>query len=297
MNELAGIVIVNKPSGMTSHDVVSRLRRIFGTKKVGHAGTLDPMATGVLVTGINRGTKFLTHVVAHDKRYIAEIALGVSTITDDREGEIIATAAPEALAALTEEGIREALESFRGKIMQRPAAVSAIKIDGKRAYQRVRDGEEVDIPPRPVEIFALDVLDIDLEADRPKVTIAVHCSSGTYIRAIARDLGEKLGVGGMLTSLCRTSVGPFGLHAAYTLEDLEKEPQLSYDLDAALQLCYPVLELSFPEARALSQGKWLAARGLKGIHAAVDPDRHAVALVKESGSRLSTIFVARPSTL
>ncbi|MDO4929411.1 MAG: tRNA pseudouridine(55) synthase TruB [Corynebacterium sp.] len=296
MNELSGIVVVNKPAGMTSHDVVSRLRRAFSTKKVGHAGTLDPMATGVLVAGINRGTKFLAHMVADDKRYIAEIALGTTTVTDDCEGEVLTQAPESELSALTEEQILAALDSFRGDIMQKPTAVSAIKIDGKRAYQRVREGEDVDIPARPVTIHSLDVLGMSLGA-QPRLQIAVHCSSGTYIRAIARDLGEALGVGGMLTALQRTSVGAFGLNKAHDLEALAENPELSYTLDEVLPLCYPTLEVDASEARALSMGKWLEPRGLKGIHAAVGPDGKAIALVKESGKRLSVVFVARPSTL
>ncbi|CAB0805980.1 tRNA pseudouridine(55) synthase TruB [Corynebacterium diphtheriae] len=293
----SGLVIVDKPEGMTSHDVVSKIRRIFSTKKVGHAGTLDPMATGVLVLGLERGTKFLAHMVASTKSYAATIRLGAATTTDDREGETIASASPDQLAAITETKIYDAVKQFRGSIMQRPAAVSAIKIDGKRAHQRVREGEKVEIPARPVTISRYDILEIRRDAAFIDIDVEVDCSSGTYIRSLARDLGEELGVGGHLTALRRTQVGPFTLDNAVTLEKLEENPHVSLTLDQALAASYPVLSVSEKEASDLAMGKWLTPRGLKGIHAAVDPHGRAIALVKEQGKRLATIFVARPSTL
>ena len=290
----SGLVVVDKPAGMTSHDVIGRLRRIFHTRRVGHAGTLDPLATGVLIVGINRGTKFLTHLVAATKSYQATIRLGMATTTDDAEGAEISRADT---THLTDDDITAALSQFIGRIMQRPAAVSAIKIDGKRAHERVRDGETVDIPARPVTVHRFDVLDqrsvdgyIDLDVD-------VFCSSGTYIRSLARDLGNALGVGGHLTALRRTTVGPFDLTHARTLEELEDNPQLSLTLDQALAASFPVLRVSGEEGHKLAMGQWLEPRGLKGIHAAVTPDGQAVALVKEKGKRLATVFVARPSTL
>ncbi|CAB0557850.1 tRNA pseudouridine(55) synthase TruB [Corynebacterium diphtheriae] len=293
----SGLVIVDKPQGMTSHDVVSKIRRTFSTKKVGHAGTLDPMATGVLVLGLERGTKFLAHMVASTKSYAATIRLGAATTTDDREGETIASASPDQLAAITETKISDAVKQFRGFIMQRPAAVSAIKIDGKRAHQRVREGEKVEIPARPVTISRYDILEIRRDAAFIDIDVEVDCSSGTYIRSLARDLGEELGVGGHLTALRRTQVGPFTLDNAVTLEKLEENPHVSLTLDQALAASYPVLAVSEKEASDLAMGKWLTPRGLKGIHAAVDPHGRAIALVKEQGKRLATIFVARPSTL
>lgn len=290
-------MIVDKPQGMTSHDVVSKIRRTFSTKKVGHAGTLDPMATGVLVLGLERGTKFLAHMVASTKSYAATIRLGAATTTDDREGETIASASPDQLAAITETKISDAVKQFRGFIMQRPAAVSAIKIDGKRAHQRVREGEKVEIPARPVTISRYDILEIRRDAAFIDIDVEVDCSSGTYIRSLARDLGEELGVGGHLTALRRTQVGPFTLDNAVTLEKLEENPHVSLTLDQALAASYPVLAVSEKEASDLAMGKWLTPRGLKGIHAAVDPHGRAIALVKEQGKRLATIFVARPSTL
>ncbi len=195
-----GLVVVDKPGGMTSHDVVARVRRALGTRKVGHAGTLDPMATGVLVLGVNRATRLLGHLMLTEKAYDATIRLGASTTTDDAEGEVVATATTD---HLTEAGIREALAAFVGEIDQKPTAVSAIKVDGKRAYQRVRDGEDVDLPARRVTIHALEVTGVR----GSDVDISVRCSSGTYIRAIARDLGAALGVGGHLVALRRTAVG------------------------------------------------------------------------------------------
>ena len=289
----SGLVVVDKPAGMTSHDVVGRLRRLFHTKKVGHAGTLDPMATGVLVLGLERGTKFLAHMVASTKAYDATIRLGQATSTDDAEGETISSADP---SALSDAAITDGVAALTGDITQKPAAVSAIKIDGRRAYERVRAGEDVEIPARPVTISRFDILEIRRESF-VDVDVHVECSSGTYIRSLARDLGEALGVGGHLTALRRTEVGPFTLADARTLEELEESPTLSLSLDEALARSYPVLDVTEEEAAALAMGKWLEPRGLKGVHAAVDPSGRSVALIKEKGKRLATVFVARPSTL
>lgn len=294
----SGLVVVDKPAGMTSHDVVSRLRRIFGTRKVGHAGTLDPMATGVLVVGIERGTKFLAHMVAATKAYDATIRLGAATTTDDAEGEVIFTAPAEQPAqALADATVAEEITKLTGDIMQRPASVSAIKIDGKRAHQLVREGEQVEIPARPVHIAAFDVLAMRRAGEFLDLDVHVECSSGTYIRSLARDLGEALGVGGHLTALRRTEVGPYTLADARTLEELADAPQLSLSLDEALIRSYPRVDLNEQEAADLAMGKWLQPRGLKGVHVAVSPAGQAIALVKESSKRLATTFVARPSTL
>lgn len=290
----SGVVVVDKPAGMTSHDVVARLRRIFGTRKVGHAGTLDPMATGVLVAGIERGTKLLAHLVADDKVYSATIRLGAATSTDDAEGEVLAE--PGA-AHITDDQVMAQVAALTGEIMQVPAKVSAIKISGKRAHELVREGKEVEIPPRPVTVFNFAVSAIRREGDFVDVDARVHCSSGTYIRSLARDMGEALGVGGHLTALRREASGPFTLAHARTLDELEANAALSLTLDEALTAAWPTLEVSADEYAALAMGKWLAPRGLTGVHAAVGPDGRAVALVKEKGSRLSTTFVARPSTL
>ncbi|CCE54184.1 MAG: tRNA pseudouridine(55) synthase TruB [Corynebacterium casei] len=284
----SGLVVVDKPAGMTSHDVVARIRREFGTRKVGHAGTLDPMATGVLILGIERGTKFLAHMVAATKAYDATIRLGASTTTDDFEGEVINQTSAE---HITDEQALAEIKKLTGDIMQKPAKVSAIKIDGKRAYQRVRDGEEVDIPARPVTVSRFDV---NASRTEPrKFDVTVECSSGTYIRSLARDLGDSLGVGGHLTALRRTAVGPFLLADASPIDNL----QLSLTLDEALVRCYPRLDVTEEEAAKLAMGQWLEPRGLKGTHAAVGPDGRSVALIKEQGKRLATVFVAHPSTL
>ncbi len=290
----SGLVIVDKPAGMTSHDVVSRLRRFFHTKRVGHAGTLDPMATGVLVVGLERGTKFLAHLVATTKAYDATIRLGAATTTDDAEGERIWG---ESAASLTGEAVGSAVAELTGEIMQRPASVSAIKIAGRRAHELVREGETVEIPARPVTVMAFDVHESRREDGFLDLDVSVACSSGTYIRSLARDLGEALGVGGHLTALRRTEVGPFTLSDAVALDALEGEPRLSLSLDEALIRSYPVLDVTAEEGAALAMGKWLEPRGLEGVHAAVDPEGRAIALIKEKGKRLATVFVARPSTL
>jgi len=207
----SGLVVVDKPAGMTSHDVVSRVRRIAGTKKVGHAGTLDPMATGVLVLGVNKATRLLGHLMLSEKAYDATARLGAATSTDDAEGEIISSASA---AAVTEAQVREALGAFVGEIQQVPSTVSAIKVGGKRAYKLARAGEEVALEPRPVTIRSIDVHSVRHEGEFVDVDLSVSCSSGTYIRAIARDLGAALGVGGHLTALRRTEVGPFDLDDA-----------------------------------------------------------------------------------
>ncbi len=290
----SGLVIVDKPAGMTSHDVVGRLRRYFHTKKVGHAGTLDPMATGVLVLGVERGTKFLAHMVASTKSYDATIRLGAATTTDDAEGEHCWGASA---AAIDRAAIEAEIAKLTGDIMQKPAAVSAIKINGRRAHELVREGQEVDIPARPVTVDKFDVLAERHEGDYIDLDVTVDCSSGTYIRSLARDLGEALQVGGHLTALRRTKVGPFALADALSLDALAESPRLSLSLDEALARCFPVLSVTEEEAAALAMGKWLEPRGLKGVHAAVAPNGQAVALIKEKGKRLATVFVARPSTL
>lgn len=290
----SGLVVVDKPAGMTSHDVIGRLRRIFHTRRVGHAGTLDPLATGVLIVGINRGTKFLTHLVAATKSYQATIRLGMATTTDDAEGAEISRADT---THLTDDDIAAALSQFIGRIMQRPAAVSAIKIDGKRAHERVRAGESITIPAREVTISQLTPTGFDHHDEFVDMNVTVHCSSGTYIRSIARDLGEALHVGGHITALRRTAVGNFTLADTRTLTQLETDPHLSLSLDQALTRCYPTLAITEAEATALSLGQWLPARGLGGTHAAVSPDGRSIALVKETGNRLATVFVARPATL
>lgn len=290
----SGLVVVDKPAGLTSHDVVGKLRRFFSTKRVGHAGTLDPMATGVLILGIERGTRFLAHLVTATKAYDATIRLGAATTTDDAEGEVLSTTSA---ADIDDAAVAAGVAALTGDIMQRPASVSAIKIDGKRAHQLVREGETVELPARPVTVSQFTVLRSRREGDFLDLEVQVRCSSGTYIRSLARDLGEDLGVGGHLTALRRTEVGPFELADAQTLEQLAETPRLSLTLDEALTRSFPVLDVTAEEGAALAMGKWLEPRGLKGVHAAVTPEGKAVALIKEKGKRLATVFVARPSTL
>ncbi len=272
MSPEPGLVVVDKPGGITSHDVVSRVRRLAGTRKVGHAGTLDPMATGVLVVAVDRATRLLGHLTLTDKRYDATIRLGVTTTTDDAEGEVLET---HSTAELTDEAVRAALGAFVGELDQVPSSVSAVKVAGKRAYARVRDGEQVDLPPRRVTIHALDVAGVDL----PFVRISVHCSSGTYIRAIARDLGAALGVGGHLTALRRTAVGPFTLLRARTLEELTEHFSMTPIAEAA-RAAFPARDLDEVQATDVRFGRALDLE-LGGTTAVFAPDGEFLALYRE----------------
>ncbi|MDQ4492121.1 tRNA pseudouridine(55) synthase TruB [Sinomonas sp. ASV486] len=276
---LSGLVIVDKPRGWTSHDVVGRVRRLAGTRKVGHAGTLDPMATGVLVVGINKATRLLSHIVGTEKTYTATIRLGQSTVTDDAEGEILKE---RIAAAVTEQQIREAAAQLTGRILQVPSSVSAIKVAGERSYARVRAGEEVALAPRPVTIFAFDVHGIRRERGGKvqDVDVTVRCSSGTYVRALARDLGAALGVGGHLTALRRTQVGPYGIEQARTLEQLAEDFAL-LPLSVAARSLLPVRELSGEETVELSFGRRIPATGSEELTAAFAPDGALVALLKD----------------
>jgi tRNA pseudouridine55 synthase len=280
----AGLVVVDKPAGMTSHDVVSRVRRLAGTRKVGHAGTLDPMATGVLVLGLERATRLLGHLTLTDKRYAATIRLGVTTTTDDAEGEVVETRSTD---AVTEGRVRDALASYVGEIDQVPSSVSAIKVGGKRSYARVRDGEAVDLPARRITIHAIDVLSADL----PQVEIEVHCSSGTYVRAIARDLGAAVGVGGHLTALRRTAVGPFTLADARTLEALAEELMITPIADAA-RASFPVVDLDDEQAENVRVGRRLDL-ALDATTALFAADGRFLALYEPHGdtARAVAVFV------
>ncbi len=278
----SGLLVVDKQAGMTSHDVVARVRRLADTRKVGHAGTLDPMATGVLVLGLNRATRLLGHLTLTDKRYVATIRLGASTTTDDAEGEVTATTST---AGLTDDAVREVLAAFVGQIEQVPSAVSAVKIAGKRAYARVRDGEVVEIPARRVTIHSLEVTSLDL----PDVEISVHCSSGTYIRAIARDLGEALGVGGHLIALRRTAVGPFGIDSARTLDDLADSFTIT-PISDAVRAWFPARDLDAADAAAVRVGRTLelSLDVLTGVFA---PDGTFLALYEPSGDTARPVAV------
>ena len=279
-----GLVVVDKAPEMTSHDVVARVRRLAGTRKVGHAGTLDPMATGVLVLGVERATRLLGHLMLTEKAYDATIRLGVSTTTDDAEGEVTATSTTD---GVDPDDVRAALARFVGDIEQVPTAVSAIKVDGKRAYARVRDGEQVELKARPVTIHELVVHEVAL----PDVRISVRCSSGTYVRAIARDLGAALGVGGHLTSLRRTAVGPFDLSVARTLEQLSDDFSVVPIADAA-RSTFPVVELDEEQAAHVRFGRALdLALPGDGPHAVFAPGGEFLALYEPRGQQARPVAV------
>lgn len=247
---IEGIVLVDKPSGPTSHDVVAKMRKLFNTRKVGHAGTLDPMATGMLVIGVGRATRLLGFFTSHEKEYLGTVCLGVSTTTDDSQGEILKVTST---AQLTQSMILETIREFRGPIVQQPSAVSAIKIDGRRAYARVRDGEEVVIPPRSVVIHDLEILKVsrNQESDTFDVELRVVCSAGTYIRALARDIGSNLGVGGHLTALRRTRSGVFD--TMVPIAQLQENPNY-LDLSDSIRKAFPVVTLSLEDSSKARNG-------------------------------------------
>ena len=279
---------------MTSHDVVGRCRRLFGTRKVGHAGTLDPMATGVLVVGIERATKILGLLTLTEKSYAATIRLGQTTSTEDAEGEVLLTISAD---EVTDADIDGAVAALRGDIEQIPSAVSAIKVDGQRAYKLAREGKTVHLAARPVRIARFDVVAVRRVDAFVDVDVEVDCSSGTYIRALARDVGASLGVGGHLTALRRTRVGRYGLGEAHTLDQLADAPRLSYSLDEACLLGFPRRDLTMEESESASNGRALAPCGIDGVYAATAPDGRVIALLSDEGARTKSVVVIRPSTL
>ncbi|MCA0146600.1 tRNA pseudouridine(55) synthase TruB [Blastococcus sp. LR1] len=291
-----GLMLVDKAGGMTSHDVVARARRALSVRKVGHAGTLDPMATGLLVLGVGTATRLLGYVGGHDKTYEATIRLGQATVTDDREGELLSSAST---AALDDDAVRAALAAQTGPLQQVPSAVSAVKVDGRRSYDRVRAGETVELAARSVTVRRLEVHRIARpEPDLVDVDVTIDCTAGTYIRAIARDAGAALGVGGHLTALRRTVSGPFSVARAGTVE--ESAAALVADggpgflgLTEAARLVFPDRALTAEEAVALGYGQRIPATGAPGLHAAVDPDGRLVALVEDAG-RVAKVTVGFP---
>ncbi|MFY1669232.1 tRNA pseudouridine(55) synthase TruB [Plantactinospora sp. WMMB334] len=326
-----GLIVVDKPGGMTSHDVVARIRRLARTRRVGHGGTLDPMATGVLVIGVGRATRLLTYVIGAGKSYTATIRLGQSTVTDDAEGEVVTTSPT---GDVSDEAIHAGLAALTGEIDQVPSAVSAIKIDGQRAYKRVRDGEAVALAARRVTVSRLDPLAVrrlDIPPDPGgsagpggsadpgelagpggpvapagtgegglavvDVDVAVDCSSGTYIRALARDLGAALGVGGHLTALRRTAVGGFTLAEAVTLPELEERAPWVVDLtvDAAARRFFPERGASADEVTVLSHGGPLDPAGIAGPYAVVDSTGKVIAIVSERDGRARAEIVLAPA--
>ncbi len=293
--EPVGLVVVDKSGGMTSHDVVSRMRRLARTRKVGHGGTLDPMATGVLILGVGRATRLLTYIIGANKSYSGTIRLGQATVTDDAEGDVVATAPVD---GVTDDAIRAALLTQTGEISQVPSAVSAIKVDGKRAYKMVRDGEAPELAARRVTVSRLDVLDIRRLDGVIDVDVDVTCSSGTYIRAIARDLGAALGVGGHLTALRRTAVGGFTLDQAATLDALAERVEaggdpLSLTLDEAAARFFPRRDADDDEAAILSHGGPLRSVGIDGAYAVFAPAGHVIAIVRERDgkTKAEVVFV------
>ena len=277
---------------MTSHDVVGRCRRLFGTRKVGHAGTLDPMATGVLVLGVERATKLLGHLAMDTKVYLGTIKLGSATTTDDAEGEVLSEVDA---SGVSDDAVTAGIAELTGDIMQVPSSVSAVKIDGKRAYARVRDGEQVEIPARPVTVNRFDVLGIRREGTHVELDVMVDCSSGTYVRALARDLGAGLGVGGHLAALRRTRVGPFDLRVARTLEQLEQEPGLSLNLDDSVATAFARYDADEKQTTAQRYGPRIPAAGVQGTYGVFDPDGHVLALATDEGSVARTIVVLAPA--
>ena len=332
-----GILVVDKPQGLTSHDVVGATRRLAATRKVGHAGTLDPMATGLLLLGIGRATRFLTYLVGADKTYEATVRLGVETTTEDADGQIIAARGCR-IADLPEGRLQEALTALTGPIQQVPSAVSAIKVDGVRAYQRVRDGQDVELQARPITIHELrltagprkTVVEAALSdgpdaAEAVDIDILVSCSSGTYVRALARDLGRALGCGAHLTALRRTAVGPFDIDEAHTLADLSAQVETdasspephgvtTLPLEELARRCFERLSLTEDEARALRYGQPLDAEVLERgeapegrrlqasaktaeqrVVAGFAPGGRLVALLRHQGPRARPVLVLDPA--
>lgn len=284
-----GLLVVDKPEQMSSHGVVGRVRRILGTRRVGHAGTLDPTATGVLVLGVGRGTRLLHYLVGADKTYTATVRLGEATTTDDAEGEVLAGADA---SGCTLDDVRAAAAPLTGEIDQVPSAVSAIKVDGRRAYARVRAGESVSLQPRRVTVHDLQVGEGRVVGRCLDVEVRVDCSSGTYVRALARDLGEHLGVGGHLTALRRTRVGPFGLDQAYALDDVSTDVPLR-PLGEAAAAFLPTRTLGADEAARVAHGVPPSAVGVAGPVALLDAQGSLLAVAEDAGprARLRTVFV------
>ena len=283
-----GFLVVDKAPGMTSHDVVAVARKALGTRKVGHAGTLDPMATGVLVLGFGNGTRLLQYITDGDKSYTATIILGAATITDDREGEVISESDA---SKITDEQIKTGLAKMIGEIAQRPSSVSAVKVDGERAYDRVRAGEVFELAARTITISALDILEIRHLGARIEIDIDVTCSAGTFIRAIARDLGSDLQVGGHLCALRRTRVAGFPISQAISFEDLKAQSFSPLELADVARATFQVRELGLDEVQELSFGRPLQANASDLIFAALSPDDRLIALLKNESGKAKPIAV------
>ncbi|RQP13149.1 MAG: tRNA pseudouridine(55) synthase TruB [Microbacteriaceae bacterium] len=288
----SGILLVDKPQGITSHDVVARARRLLGTRKVGHAGTLDPMATGLLLLGADSSTRLLTYLVGLDKEYTATIRLGVATDTDDAEGEAVAT---RDASPVTDGAIASGIAALTGRIEQRPSVYSAIKVDGRRAYDRARAGEEVELAARPVTIHSFELLETRRAGEVIDLDVRVACSSGTYIRALARDLGAGLGVGGHLTALRRTRIGPFDVADAVELPNPREDPdavapELLDPAEVASRL-FPVIRLDAEATRDIAHGKRVEVDAPDAaLAAALTPEGRLAALVELRRGRLRVLL-------
>lgn len=283
-----GFLVVDKSGGMTSHDVVAVARKALGTRKVGHAGTLDPMATGVLVLGFGSATRLLQYITDGDKSYRATIVLGASTITDDSEGEVLTSTDA---SAVSDVDIEKILSKMIGTIAQRPSSVSAVKVEGERAYDRVRAGEKFELAAREVTISQLDVLEIRHLEKTTEVDIEVTCSAGTFIRAIARDLGNALGVGGHLSALRRTRVATFTVESAVTFENLKAQNFVPLEIAQVARAIFEPRELTLTEVQELSFGRPLTESKSPNICAAMSPDNRLIALLKDEGGKAKPVAV------
>ncbi len=288
MTPTSGILVVDKPRGVTSHQVVGHARRLLGTRKVGHAGTLDPMATGVLILGVNRATRMLGHLALHDKSYRATIRLGQSSGTDDAEGEIVTVADA---STLSRDDVEAACAPLRGHISQVPSSVSAIKVNGQRAYKLVREGDSVELKSREVEVSRLEVLAVSPGSGTLDVDVEVDCSSGTYIRAIARDLGDSLRVGGHLTALRRTRIGAYDLSMAITLDE-EVPPLMS--MAEAGRLSFPCLEVTEQQASDIHVGRRLEVAVPAEVTGMISPRGDLLALYRPDGEGSRPVAVLVP---
>ncbi|MEX8057631.1 MULTISPECIES: tRNA pseudouridine(55) synthase TruB [Microbacterium] len=285
-----GILLVDKPGGITSHDVVSRARRALGTRKIGHAGTLDPMATGLLVLGVEGATRLLTYIVGADKTYEATVLLGVATDSDDADGVETARADAAAVAAVTDEAIAAGIADLTGDIQQVPSTVSAIKVAGRRAYDLARAGEEVELKARSVTVSRFEVRETRRGEGTIELDVVVDCTSGTYIRALARDLGRAVGVGGHLTALRRTRIGAFDVVAAASVDDIAEDALVAPATAAAVVM--GVLAVGDDEARDLRHGKRIDGGGrLTGaVAAAIDPEGRLIGVVEKRGTQVKSVM-------
>lgn len=284
----SGLLLVDKPGGITSHGAVAGARRAMGTRKIGHAGTLDPMATGLLILGVERATRLLGHLALHDKEYVATIRLGSATVTDDAEGAVVSTASAGGLSSLTDSQIDREILALTGDLLQVPSSVSAIKVDGKRSYARVRAGEEVELKARAVTVSAFERTSLRRESDSIDIDVRVECTTGTYIRALARDLGDALGVGAHLTMLRRTRIGSFSVDDASTPESLGE--QCLIPISQAARLCFPSVVLTASNADHVSHGRRISLE-LGQPTALFSPDGELLALAQSEADRLRYLAV------